>query len=119
MNLPQTSLRLGAVLVAILICLGTQAQAEERFRLRGTHAERGAFRSEVTLEPKGQQVEVVRRVFWEDGSTTVYSGSLAQGDSLLQGELVGLQARGALLVEGSGRPRPERGPRRARGRGAA
>mgnify|MGYP003673970557 CR=1 FL=1 len=87
MNLPQTSLRLGAVLAAILICLGTQAQAEERFRLRGTHAERGAFRSEVTLEPKGEQVEVVRRVFWEDGSTTVYSGSLAQGDSLLQGEL--------------------------------
>jgi len=100
-NLLQTSLRAGAVMAAILISLGTQAQAEERFRLRGTHAERGAFRSEVTLDPKGEQVDVVRRVFWRDGSTTVYSGSLPQAD-LLQGELETVTGMtGAIRAESS------------------
>lgn len=86
MNLSTLSRR-GALAAAFFLSLATSVLAEERFQLQGTHAERGAFRSEVTLEGEGDQVQVQRQVWWSDGTTSVYQGTLPRRGAVVQGRL--------------------------------
>jgi hypothetical protein len=79
--------RSGALAAALSLSLAASVLAEERFELKGTHAERGAFRSEVTLDVEGKHVRVQRQVWWSDGSTSLYRGVLPHSSSVIEGRL--------------------------------
>lgn len=81
--------RLQTLPIALLILAAgaTLSSADERFELKGKHSERGAFRSEVVLSPKGNSISVRRLVRWADGSVSTYTGRVPRTNDVLRGQL--------------------------------